>query len=276
MRLGINDNLGHKNPEEWIAILRKYQLRAAIAPMTKDTPLEERKEYLYLAEKNDIVIGEVGIWKNVIDSDEAVRKEAIAYSKEQLAFADEIGACCCVNIAGAAGAVWDGYYPENYSRETYEQIVDVTREIIDEVKPVRTFFTLEPMYWMHPDSPEGYLQLIKDVDRKQFGVHMDYANMINGFEKYHNCEAFIEKCFKLLGSHIKSVHAKDVILKPIPPVCINETLPGTGRVNFQQVFRLSHEISKDMPVFAEHLSEMGLYEKAIAYMKDELEKSELE
>lgn len=275
MRLGINDNLGHNNPEEWISIIRKYQLRAAIAPMTKETPLEERKEYLRLAEENDIVIGEVGVWENVMDLDPEKRKASIEYSKEQLAFADEIGACCCVNIAGAPGEIWDGYYPENYSQETYAAIVDVTREIIDAVKPVRTFFTLEPMYWMHPDSPEGYLQLIKDVDRKQFGVHMDYANMINGFEKYHNCEAFIEKCFKLLGAHIKSVHAKDVILKPVPPVCINETLPGTGRVDFKQVFRLSHEISKDMPVFAEHLGEMALYEKAIEHMQKELAAAEL-
>lgn len=267
MRLGINDELGHSSPEEWIAILKKLGLRTAVAPMASDAPETVKKDYLRMAEANDIVIGEVGIWKNVLDPDEKKRKEAIAYAGKQLAFADEIGARCCVNISGAAGEIWDGYYAENYEQDTYEQIIEVTRQIIDEVKPVRTFFTLEPMYWMHPDSPEDYLKLIKDIDREHFAVHMDYANMINGFEKYHNCEVFIDECFHKLGSYIKSVHAKDLILKYAPPVCIQETLPGTGRIDFARVFKLCHALDSDMPVFAEHLHGMQEYEKAICFMK---------
>ncbi len=267
MRLGINGDLGHKNPEEWVLLIRKYGVRTAVAPMTKDDPMEIRNEYLSWAQKEDIVIGEVGVWKNVLDPDQKRRTAAIAYAKEQLAFADEIGARCCVNITGAAGEVWDGYYPENYTGAFWEQMIDVTREIIDAVKPRRTYYTLEPMYWMHPDSPDDYLQILKCVDRERFGVHMDYANMINSFEKYHNCELFIEECFQKLGPYIKSVHAKDVILKPIPPVTIHETLPGTGRVNFRQVFDLADKLDRDMPVFTEHLSSLEEYEKALIYMK---------
>ncbi len=267
MRLGINGDLGHKNPEEWISLIRRFGVRAAVAPMKREDPADVKGEYLRLAQKEDIVIGEVGIWKNVLDADEKKSAEAISYAQEQLAFADEIGARCCVNVSGAAGPVWDGYYPENYSAETYERIVDVTRKIIDAVKPVRTFFTLEPMYWMHPDSPDDYLQLLKDIDRERFGVHMDYTNMMNGFEKYHNCEAFIRECFSKLGPYIKSIHAKDVILKNKPPVCINEVLPGKGRVDFRLVFRLADQLDEDMPVFAEHLSSLEEYEQALVYMK---------
>ena len=53
MRLGINDNLGHKNPEEWIALIRKYRVRAAVAPMTKDASEDLKREYLRLAEQED-------------------------------------------------------------------------------------------------------------------------------------------------------------------------------------------------------------------------------
>lgn len=268
MRLGINGELGHKNPDEWMQIIHRFNVRAAVAPMTKDEPPEIRKEYLRLADQNDIVIGEVGVWNNVLDPDEKKGRAAIRFTQEQLAFADEIGACCCVNIAGAAGQVWDGYYPENYADETYERIVDVTREIIDAVKPERTFFTLQPMYWMHPDSPDDYLQLIKDIDRPSFGVHLDYANMITGISRYHNCEAFLEECFRKLGPYIKSIHAKDVILKPQPPVCIQETMPGTGRVDFGQVFRLADRLNADIPVFTEHLPDIEAYGKAIAYMQE--------
>lgn len=267
MRLGINDHLGHQNPEEWISLIQKYRLRAAVAPMTKDEPEEVRREYLRLARENDIVIGEVGIWRNVVDRDEKRRKANIEYAKEQLAFAEEIGACCCVNTGGSAGEIWDGYYPENYSAEIYTCIVDTVREIIDAVKPKRTYFTLEPMYWMHPDSPEDYLKMLQDIDRDRFAVHMDYANMITSFEKYHHCGAFLDRCFGLLGPYIKSVHAKDVILNPIPPVCINETLPGTGHIDFRQVFALVNKLDQDLPVFVEHLPDRKAYESAIAYLQ---------
>lgn len=268
MRLGINDDLGHKTPDEWIRLIKKYRVRAAVAPMTNKDPEEIRREYVRLARENDIVIGEVGVWRNVMDKNETARRANIEYAKEQLALAEEIGACCCVNISGSAGEIWDGYYPENYSKDFYAGIVDTVREIIDAVKPKHTFYTLEPMYWMHPDSPEDYLKMIQDIDRQRFGVHMDYTNMITSFEKYHNCEAFLEECFRLLGSHIKSVHAKDIILKPNPPVCINETMPGTGRIDYRLVFRLSHQLDKDMPVFAEHLPDLDAYENAISYMRN--------
>ena len=35
------------------------------------------------------------------------------------------------------------------------------------------------MPWMIPDSPDENLQLIKDVNRKAFAVHLDFVNMIN-------------------------------------------------------------------------------------------------
>ena len=267
MRLGINDHLGHKNPDEWIRLISKFKVRAAVAPMTKDDPEEIRKEYVEIARKNDIVIGEVGIWRNVMDRNDAVREANMEYAKEQLALAEEIGACCCINISGSAGESWDGYDPENYSSDFYTCIVDTVRSIIDAVKPKRTYFTLEPMYWMHPDSPEDYLQMIRDIDRERFAVHMDYANMINGFEKYHHSEEFLKRCFHLLGPYIKSVHAKDLILTSDPPVHIRETVPGTGRINYKLLFCLIRQLDKDLPVFAEHLPDLETYEKAVAYMR---------
>lgn len=108
MRLGINGDLEHHSPEEWIRQIHRFGVRAAIAPMDKSAPAEVCQEYLRAAQENDIVIGEVGIWKNVLDPDKEKAKGAIAFAKEQLAFADEIGARCCVNIAGAAGEIWDG------------------------------------------------------------------------------------------------------------------------------------------------------------------------
>ena len=72
--------------------------------------------------------------------------------------ADEIGARCCVNIAGSRGAKWDGPHPADLTPETFDLIVQSVREIIDAVKPTRAFYTLETMPWMYPDSADSYLR----------------------------------------------------------------------------------------------------------------------
>ncbi len=86
------------------------------------------------------------------------------------------------------------------------------QEIIDEAKPQNTFFTIEPMPWMYPTSPEEYVKLLDDVKRDAFGVHMDVINMINTPQRYFFPEPFVEHCFELLGDQIKSCHLKDILL----------------------------------------------------------------
>ena len=92
-------------------------------------------------------------------------KQLLKKNIVSLQIADEIGAGCCVNISGAKGEIWDGPYPGNYSKETFDQIVETVRYIIDQVKPENTFYTLEPMPYMLPDSPDSYLELIRAIDR---------------------------------------------------------------------------------------------------------------
>ena len=44
-------------------------------------------------------------------------------------------------------------------------IVETTRQIIDAVKPTRTYYTLETMPWAYPDSARSYAQLLEAIDR---------------------------------------------------------------------------------------------------------------
>ena len=74
---------------------------------------------------------------------------------------------------------WDAPHPDNLSEDTFALIVDTVRAIIDAVQPSRTYFTLEPMPWIIPDSPDRYLQLLEAIGRERFGVHLDPTNMIN-------------------------------------------------------------------------------------------------
>lgn len=267
MRIGGSIEKPYQNPQEWYQLVQELGYRAVLAPVDYKAEHAEKEAYLECIREHDLVIGEVGAWCNPLSQNAKERHENIAYCQNQLALAEELGANCCVNIAGSRGEKWDGFCPENYLQDTYVLIVDTVREIIDAVNPVRTYYTLEPMPWMTPSSPDEYQKLIQDVDRKGFGVHLDFTNMINCPERFVHRDQFIESCFKTLAPYIKSVHGKDVLMEEGLPCVIREVMPGKGSVNYQKVVRLCEGLGPDATLFVEHLPNHESYKKASSYVR---------
>ncbi|MBE6759333.1 MAG: sugar phosphate isomerase/epimerase [Ruminococcaceae bacterium] len=275
MRLGGSVMKPYNSPSEWLAQVNELGYRAVIFPVDCTAPAEVRREYLQCIKDNDLLIGEVGVWRNCMSLDPAGRERHIAYAIGQLELAEEVGARCCVNIAGAWSELWDGYHPGHATREYYESLVGITRRIIDAVQPRNTCFSLEPMPWMCPESPEEYLQLIKDIDREGFAVHLDYANMINSIGRYRDSSGFIRRCFELLTPHIRSIHAKDLLLDDVRlPLCIEEVAPGKGSIDLGLVLKLADALG-DVPVFVEHLPDHEAYLAAANHMRAVAQKSGL-
>ncbi len=152
MRLGGPIFEEASNPDQWVAAVRRAGYTAAFCPVDRGASDDVIAAYAKAAESADIVIAEVGAWSNPLSPDPGTRKAAMALCKESLALADRIGARCCVNISGSRGEQWDGPHPDNLTEDTFEMIVETVREIIDAVQPTRTFYTLETMPWMYPDS----------------------------------------------------------------------------------------------------------------------------
>ncbi len=269
MRIGGGIERPYQNPQEWYQLVEELGYRAVLAPIDYKASKAEKESYLECIKDHDLVLGEVGAWSNPVSINDEERKTAILYCQNQLALAEELGANCCVNIAGSRGDAWDGFCPENYTKDTYALIVDTVREIIDAVNPVYTSYTLEPMPWMVPSSVEENLQLIRDVDRKSFGVHFDLTNMINCPERYVNREAFIENCFAKLSPYIKSVHVKDVIMENHLPCVIREVMPGKGGIDFQKVVKLCESLGSNTTVYVEHLPDFESYKEAAAYVRQQ-------
>lgn len=269
MRIGGGIEKPYSNPQEWYSLVKQLGYRAVLVPFDSSVSEADKLAYLECIKEHDLIIGEVGVWRNTLSPDKDECKKAMDYAKNQLALADDIGAYCCVNITGSRGDIWDGFCKDNYSEETYTLIVDSVREIIDAVNPVRTFYTIEPMPWMVPDSPDEYLRLIKDVDRKGFGVHLDFVNMINCPKRYVFCDDFIEECFTKLGHHIKSIHGKDVIMENRYTTVINEVMPGKGIIDYKKVALLCEKLGKDTALFVEHLPDFESYMEAANYVRNQ-------
>jgi len=253
MRLGgpVLEKVG--GPEEWVTALKARGYRAANCPVDKDADEATVNAYVKAASQADIVIAEVGAWSNPISPDDGIRQAAITKCQEQLALADRIGALCCVNITGSRGEVWDGPHPDNLTPETFALIVETTREIIDAVKPKRTFYTLETMPWMYPDSADSYLALLQAIDRPQCAAHLDPVNLVCSPQRYFGNGALIRECFDKLGPYIKGCHAKDIILRDTLTTHLDEACPGDGGLDYAVLLQEMDKLDPDVPLMLEHM-----------------------
>ena len=266
LRLGGPTFEKFKGPDAWVQAVGKLGYNAAYCPIGADEKDDVVKAYARAAKKADIIIAEVGAWSNPISPDEKTRRQALAKCRSHLALADRIGANCCVNISGSISDDWAGPSPKNLTEETFDIIVETTRAIIDDVKPDRTFFTLETMPWAYPDSPDSYLRLLKAIDRKRFAVHLDPVNLICSPQRYFNNSRLISECFRKLGPYIKSCHAKDILLSTKLTTHLDEVRPGLGGLDYAVFLR---ELNKfpDIPLMLEHLPNAEEYRLAATHVR---------
>ena len=268
MRLGGSVMKPYNSPKEWLAQVKELGYSAVVFPVDSTASAATIRDYAQCCRDNDLLIGEVGAWRNVMALDPKERKANLDWNIRQLELAETVGANCCVNISGSFAEYWDGYHPDLDTKETWDLVVSNTQRIIDAVKPTHTAYSLEPMPWMVPESPEQYLQLMKDVDRPAFKVHLDYCNMLNSIERYRHASEFITHCFELLGPHIVSIHAKDaLIVQGGLPIVINEVIPGAGSLDLSLVTKLAHGLGDKIPVFVEHLDTHEQYMQAANVMR---------
>lgn len=255
------------DPDAWVAAVRAEGYAAAYCPLSPDADEATVRAYRDAAKRADIVIAEVGAWSNPLSPDDEERKQAVAFCQESLDLADCIGARCCVNIAGRRSGDWRGPHPDNLSHETFELIVATVREIIDAVKPSRTFYTLETMPWVFPDSVASYEALMRSIDREGFAVHFDPVNLICTPQRYCTTGELIEDFVDRLGIHIRSCHAKDIAAEPKLTVHLNEVRPGTGNLDYHVFLRSLSGLDPDLPLMLEHLTDKDEYAAAAGYVR---------
>jgi sugar phosphate isomerase/epimerase len=267
MRLGGPLFAEPDSPDSWVAAVHLAGYRAAYCPVSPEADTATIKAYAEAARKADIVIAEVGAWSNPLSPDPATAAAALEKCKASLALADRIGACCCVNIAGSCGSKWDGPDAADLTDNAFDRIVMTVRAIIDIIKPTRTFYTLETMPWMYPDSPDAYLRLIKAIDRKAFAVHLDPVNLVCSPQLYFANGRLIEECFAKLGAHIKSCHAKDILLRQNLTVHLDEVRPGEGKLDYPVFLRALSRLDTNVPLMLEHLPGEEEYRAAAAHIR---------
>lgn len=204
----------------------------------------------------DVMLAEIGIWRNLVTPDETARRANLAYAADKLAVADAVGAKCAVSYIGtlAPGAEYYASAAVNFDREGFDATVEAVRYLIDLVKPRRAKFSLEMMQYSVPDSVDSYLELIRAVDRPAFGAHLDPVNLIMTPRIYWQNGALIRECFEKLGPYLTSCHAKDIAnIHHTASLEMAEVQIGEGVLDYATYLRQLDAMPREVPLMLEHL-----------------------
>jgi len=258
----------HDDPRELARRHKELGYTAAYAPRVdlNDACLIDSVRNAFAAEQ--IIIAEAGAWSNMLAVDEAERRANHEKVCNTLAMADALGARCCVNYIGTlAKNSCFGPHPDNLTAATFDLAVETVRKIIDAVRPKRAKFCLEMMQWTLPDSVDAYLALLRSVDRKAFGVHMDPANIVVSPRIYYDTGGLIRDCFKRLGHLMVSCHAKDLILRDQLALHFDEVRPGLGNLDYNAYISELCNMRHPPPLMLEHLATAEEYALALKHLR---------
>ena len=267
IRLGGPTFFKGDDPEKMALAHRQRGYRAAYCPAVRLNDPDRIQAISKAFARHDVVIAEVGRWRNLLEADPAKRAQNLKTVTEGLALAEAIGARCCVDIAGSYSTEsWFGPHPDNFSQRFFDESAENARRIIDAVKPRRAKFCFEMMGWALPDSPEAYLRLIKAVDRQAFGVHLDVCNLVNSPYRFYRNTELINECFDKLGRWIVSCHAKDLTWDVEMNVHFREVPAGAGKIDHPTYLRRLASLDHEAPLMIEHCASPEEYDRARQYI----------
>ncbi|MGQ9663329.1 MAG: sugar phosphate isomerase/epimerase family protein [Kiritimatiellia bacterium] len=126
-----------------------------------------------------------------------------------------------------------GFVPEDPHDPLFVGVVEAVKEAAEALEELGLEFWFET----GQETPVTLLRLIQRVGTRNLGVNLDPANLIM-YGKANPIDAL-----DVLGTYVKSIHAKDG-LYPTDPMCLGrEVKVGLGKVRF--------------PAFVERLREIG-------------------
>src|ERR1700761_2215621 len=125
-----------------------------------------------------------------------------------------------------------GFIPENPDDPLYKETVAAIKEVAEHCAKNDQRFLMET----GQETPTTMSRMIRDVGLPNLGVGLDTANLIL-YGKANPVDAV-----DILGTHVRSVHAKDGKWPTDPNKLGEEVLIGKGLVDFKTVFTKLHKL----------------------------------
>ena len=174
--------------------------------------------------KEDVQVGILSCYINMIHPDPEIREQLLQKFESYVRHARYFGAAM---VASETGCVLPEiqYTEDNFTDETFEDMVDVIRRLVKTGEEAGMLVGIEPGL-NHPlYSIERVEQLLAAVQSDYLGIILDPTNLITS-EDYQAQVSLVERAFERFGEKIVAVHLKDFKVEDgqIIPVNLGEGL----------------------------------------------------
>jgi sugar phosphate isomerase/epimerase len=235
-----------------------HGLSAISAPSTlSDRTAGECAEFGARARELGMVVGEGGMWSNIMTADPDARNERVETVRKSLRNADVMGCLSIVTLVGTRDKSDAGLapHPYMYTDECRKEFRELVLRILDGIDLKTTKYIIEPWHNTFFYDPDDIKEFIDSVDHPAFGLHLDQMNMVS--QKYfHKTTELINRTFDLLADKVFSVHLKDIqcdhghmFLK------WDEVNIGDGVMDYETYLKRLAALPPDTPCYCEHMAE---------------------
>ena len=259
MRLGYYDVAKAVSLDGMAEKLDVYGLSAVWANVVNNSD----DECLALRERSSqlgIVLGECGMWENLMTDDMEARKKRMGHVRTMLQKADLAGVKCVVTLAGTKHpGDWLQPHPANYTKKYRREFREVVLRILDGLDLKTVGYGIEPWHHTFFYQPEDIREFIDSVDHPRFGLHLDQMNLVSQKE-YFNTTALINRTFDLLAHKVFSVHLKDIAYDAKHMFLkMDEVRIGEGVMDYDTYLQRLAQLPADTPCYCEHFNQEGDY-----------------
>ncbi|KKL53313.1 hypothetical protein LCGC14_2276680, partial [marine sediment metagenome] len=191
-------------------------------------PMEKIKEKMDETEMGCTISIGLGKEQNLISPDRRARDAGVAFLKEGVDVACELGTDV---VSGVIYAAWGEFTGKmrtedewNYSKECLLKVAEYAegKGVVLALEPVNRFET----YFLN--TIEDTRKMVEEINHPNIGIHADTFHMNIEEENFYGA-------IKMAGEHLYHVH-----------LCENNRgIPGTGHIPWDDVFRALRELNYD-------------------------------
>jgi len=240
-----------------------------------EMPVEGCAAFGEQARRLGLVVGETGMWENLMTADPALRAARIAKVRLLLAKAEVMGCGCVVSLVGSRHPSDSPLAPDPYmvTDACRREFGEVVLRILDGLELAQTCYAIEPWCNSFFYEPEDVHAFLTKVDHPNLRLHLDQVNMISQ-RSFHDTAGLVERTFDLLADRVVAVHLKDLrwdyehlMLK------WDEVLIGEGVLDYDAYLRHLATLPADTPGFCEHLAGENEYVANFARLHEAAERA---
>jgi sugar phosphate isomerase/epimerase len=224
--------------------------------------LAECEAYGAKARDLGLVIGEYGMWENLLTADRELQSERIGKVRHLLKRADAMGCRCVVTVVGSMHPSSDHPltpHRSNHSVACRSAFHEVVLRILDGLDLQTTRYVVEPWHHTFFYQPKDIRSFFDQVDHPSLGLHLDLMNMVDQ-NNYFDTTSLMHETFDLLSEVVVSVHLKDLLCDHAYMFLKwDEVLIGDGVLDYETYLRLLSELPRDTPCYCEHLQTEAEY-----------------